>query len=77
MYREAGEKLSEFFLSIGINPLYAATIGCLILSATYIKDLKNWEDQEWWSKSFIILTFLSTAMLLFFSLLLLLGILKE
>lgn len=43
----------ELFNSLGINPLYGATIFCVCLLLTHIKDFKNWNNIPDYKKSFI------------------------
>lgn len=76
MYRELGEKLSDFLLNVGINPLYAGTLIGLIISATYIKYFKTWKDEPVWRKWFVVWTFIGTGIGVLFSLLWFLGLMK-
>lgn len=73
MYRELGKYLSDFLQSVGINPIYVATIGGIIFSISYIKYFKTWEEEPYWRKMFAIGTFFGTGVCIIASILSLFG----
>jgi len=36
--------------NIGINPLYFSTIVSIIVTITYLRQFKNWDNIEYWRK---------------------------
>jgi 4-hydroxybenzoate polyprenyltransferase len=77
MFRALANKLSEYLISIGINPLYFLT---LIAIPTYFlmywKDLKNWDKLNDANKFFHITGFICIICMIGGCILELLGILK-
>ncbi len=73
MYRGLGEKIAEYLQSIGINPIYAATLVGIIISASYIKYFKTWDEEPILRKWFVVCTFIGTGMLVLSSILWFLG----
>ena len=50
---------------LGINPLYLVTLTSLIISLTYLKELKTWKTPESrWGRPIVIATWYATAILL-------------
>ena len=74
------DKLADKILSIlqahGINPIYFVTVWGIIISLSYYKKLKNWENVESWRKWIIVTTLIGTAFLSIISILDLLGIIN-
>ncbi len=58
----------------GINPVYFATVVGILISLSYYKDLKNWENVVPAKKWIIVPALIGTAVLSFMSILGLLGI---
>ena len=73
MYRGLGEKISEYLQSIGLNPLYVFTVLGILISLSYFKYFKTWEEEPWWRKWYASCTFAGTIMGIFFSIFSLLG----
>ena len=66
--------LRIFGQSHGINPVYFTTVVGIIVSLSYYKDLKNWENVVPAKKWIIVPTLIGTAVFTFMSILGLLGI---
>lgn len=44
------DKIGEFFDFIGIDHFYGVTLICLIITLSYWKEYKNWDNIESWRK---------------------------
>ncbi len=71
------DKLISFLLAHGINPVYFFTVVCIIVSLSYYKDLKNWENVDPVKKWIIVPALIGTAFLILLSILKLLGIITK
>lgn len=59
---------------IGLDPIYTFTIICIVISAIYLKDIKNWDRVNFSSKLLVGSTFFGTFIAIILSLLKLLNI---
>jgi len=64
-----GKTLVEMWHSLGINPIYGSTIVCIIITATYWKQFKNWDEQPDYMKSYLKSGIFVTVVLVIISLL--------
>ena len=67
-------KLISFLQKHGINPIYFFTAWAIIISLSYYKDLKNWDNVVRVKKWMIVVTLIGTVVFIFMSTLQLLGI---
>ena len=35
--------ISEFLIKHGLDPIYICTVFCILISVSYLKDMKNWK----------------------------------
>jgi hypothetical protein len=68
MGKEISNKLHQFLVSLGISPIYGATLIMLIISLITIRDLRKWDKLSMLQKYFDIIGWCSTIILLIFSL---------
>ena len=62
--------------NLGINPLYFATIVCIIVTISYRKQFQNWENIEGWRKGLASSALFASITMTIFSLLKLFGIIS-
>ena len=67
-------EIRVFLESHGIDPIYASTIFVLLISISYRKQIRNWDEQPGWQKLLIVTTITATVLFVFISLLRLLKI---
>ena len=68
------KRIVEFFQEIGVNPLYAITMLCVLITLTYRNDFKSWAKLPRWNKGLAASSLLASIVLITFSILSLLGI---
>jgi hypothetical protein len=73
MTDKLAERIVNFFQEVGINPLYAITALCIIITLSYWNDFKNWSELAGWNKRLAVSAVLASTVLLIFTLLSLLG----
>lgn len=61
-------EFSQFFHNLGIDPINAITVICIVISLTYLKDLKNWDELPSYRRSIIRSALIATAFLMIISL---------
>jgi|GEM_PF-1635868 hypothetical protein len=69
-------KLNDFFINLGINPIYGVTVLSLIILLSYKKDMKRWEELSKLEKAQIASVAFAAAVLTIFSLLGLTGLIN-
>jgi hypothetical protein len=78
MLRDLENKLYNYLISIGINPVYFITIIAIpTYFIMYKKDLKKWDELSDSNKFFHITSFICIFCLLTICILMILGILKD
>lgn len=68
------EKIVIYLQSIGINPIYFFTIICILVTASYWRQFKDWDSIEYWRKGLAGSALFASIVLSIFSLLGLFGI---
>jgi hypothetical protein len=58
-----------FLESHGIDPIYASTIFVVLISISYRKQIRNWDEQLGWQKLLIVTTVTGAVIFLMISLL--------
>jgi hypothetical protein len=61
------QPIVEMWHGLGINPIYGSTIVCLLITASYWKNYKNWDDQPDYMKSYLKSGIYATAVLVVIS----------
>jgi hypothetical protein len=74
MKDDLAESFVQFLKENGIDPIYAITILSLLITLSYWRDFKNWNNTPNWAKRIPATTALGTAVFVIMSLLHLLGI---
>jgi hypothetical protein len=69
-------RLNDFFIDLGINPIYGVTVISLIILLGYKNDIKRWEELSKLEKAQIASVAYAAAVLTIFSLLGLTGIMN-
>ncbi len=67
----------DFFLKLGIEPVYVASLVGLLICLSYSKDIKRWTEVEDWKKIIIILSFVGTVIVFVISILFLLKVISR
>ena len=63
MKDELARALADYFRSIGIDPLYASTLGVYILLILNRKNLRDWKDLDGQTKYFLLSVIFGAAVL--------------
>ncbi|MGD8782612.1 MAG: hypothetical protein PVH88_27105 [Ignavibacteria bacterium] len=73
---ELAKKIRIFLEDLGIDPFYAVTVFCILISLSYWNHYKNWKTIEGWRKGLAGSALFATLILSMISILRLLGVIN-
>lgn len=65
--RQSSESVSDFLMSIGLNPLYLVAAFSLLLSAYYVREMRQKKEMAWTERVWVYTVWAVTGLLLLMS----------
>lgn len=73
---DLADRITGFLQESGIDPIYFATLVCILITVSYWNDFKNWEKLPGWNKGLVASAVFATMVLSTISLLRIVGVIK-